>query len=98
MEDEVSSVEEAEEFYNLFPNVTRFGVRKDDVEWDKNRNIISHKWVSSKEGYWQRVCLENENWKREPKAITRVGCEPTFHIGFDKQMNKVDCEGVYDRS
>ena len=85
---EFSLIEEAEEFYNLFPNVTRFGVRKDDVEWDKNRNIISRKWVSSKEGYWQRVCLENENWKQEPKAITRVVCEPTFQIGFNKQMNK----------
>ena len=29
---EFSSIEEVEEFYNLFPNVTRFGVRKDDVE------------------------------------------------------------------
>ena len=29
---EFSSIEEVEEFYNLFPNVTRFDVRKDDVE------------------------------------------------------------------
>ena len=40
---EFSSIEEVEEFYNLFPNVTRFDVRKDDVEWDKNQNIISRK-------------------------------------------------------
>ena len=34
------------------------------------------------------MCLENENKKREPKTVTRVGCEATFQIGFNKQMNK----------
>ena len=43
MEDEVSSVEEAEEFYNLFAKVTGFNVRKDDVKRDKNQNIVSRK-------------------------------------------------------
>ncbi|RVW28179.1 Protein FAR1-related sequence 5 [Vitis vinifera] len=85
---EFSSVEEAEEFYNLFAKVTGFSVRKDDVKRDKNQNIVSRKWVCSKEGYRHRVCLENENRKREPKAVTRVGCEATFRIGFNKQMNK----------
>ncbi|RVX07698.1 Protein FAR1-related sequence 5 [Vitis vinifera] len=85
---EFSSIEEAEEFYNLFTKVTGFSVRKDDVKRDKNQNIVSRKWVCSKEGYRHRVCLENENRKREPKAVTRVGCEATFRIGFNKQMNK----------
>ncbi|KAL6325669.1 hypothetical protein AAG906_023514 [Vitis piasezkii] len=85
---EFSSIEEAEEFYNLFAKVTGFSVRKDDVKRDKNQNIVSRKWVCSKEGYRHRVCLENENRKREPKAVTRVGCEATFRIGFNKQMNK----------
>ncbi|WJZ84125.1 hypothetical protein VitviT2T_003746 [Vitis vinifera] len=85
---EFSLVEEAEEFYNLFAKVTGFSVRKDDVKRDKNQNIVSHKWVCSKEGYRHRVCLENENRKREPKAVNRVGCEATFRIGFNKQINK----------
>ncbi|RVW73011.1 Protein FAR1-related sequence 5 [Vitis vinifera] len=85
---EFSSVEEAEEFYNLFAKVTGFSVRNDDVKRYKNQNIVSRKWVCSKEGYRHRVCLENENRKREPKAVTRVGCEATFRIGFNKQMNK----------
>ncbi|RVW86593.1 Protein FAR1-related sequence 5 [Vitis vinifera] len=38
---EFSSVEEAEEFYNLFAKVTGFSVRKDDVKRDKNQNIVS---------------------------------------------------------
>ncbi|RVX10646.1 Protein FAR1-related sequence 5 [Vitis vinifera] len=58
---EFSSVDEAEEFYNLFAKVTGFSVRKDDVKRDKNQNIVS---------------------------LTRVGCEATFRIGFNKQMNK----------
>ena len=85
---EFSSIEETKEFYNLFAKVTGFSVRKDDMKRDKNQNIVSRKRVSSKEGYRQKVCLENENWKREPKAVTRVGCEATFRIGFNKQMNK----------
>ncbi|WJZ99619.1 hypothetical protein VitviT2T_018045 [Vitis vinifera] len=85
---EFSSVEEAEEFYNLFAKVTGFSVRKDDVKRDKNQNIVSRKWVCSKEGYRHKMCLENENRKREPKAVTLVGCEATFRIGFNKQMNK----------
>ena len=88
MEDGVCSIERVKEFYNLFAKVTGFSVRNDDVKRDKNQNLVSCKWVCSKEGYRKRVRLENENRKREPKAITRVGCEATFRIGFNKQMNK----------
>ena len=48
---EFSSIEDIEEFYNLFAKVTEFSVRKDDVKRDKNQNIVSSKWVCSKEGY-----------------------------------------------
>ena len=58
------------------------------MKWDQNQNIVSRKWVCSKEGYQQRVCLENENRKREPKVVTRVGCEAIFRIGFNKQIDK----------
>ena len=59
------------------------------IMWNEiNQNIISCKWVCSKEGYRQWVCLENENPKWELKAITRVCCEATFHIVFNKQLNK----------
>ena len=57
---EFSSVEETEEFYNLFAKVIGFSVRNDEVKWDQNQNIVSRKWVCSKEGYQQRVCLKNE--------------------------------------
>ena len=58
-----SLVNETEEFYNLFAKVVGFSVRKDDVKRDKNQNIVSRKWVCSKEGYRHKVCLENENKK-----------------------------------
>ena len=58
---EFSLVKEAKEFYNLFAKVTGFSVRKDDVKRDKNQNIVSRKWVCSKEGYQQRGCLKNEH-------------------------------------
>ena len=40
-----SLVDEAEEFYKLFAKVVGFSVRKDDVKRDKNKNIVSRKWV-----------------------------------------------------
>ena len=61
---EFNSIEDTEEFYNLFVKVTGLSVRKDDVKQDKNQNIVSYKWVCSKERYRHRVCLENENRKR----------------------------------
>ena len=48
---EFSSIDDIEEFYNLFAKVIEFSVRKDDVKRDKNQNIVSSKWVCSKEGY-----------------------------------------------
>ena len=48
---EFSSIEEVEEFYNLFAKVIGFSVRKNDVKQDKNQNIVSRKWVCSKEVY-----------------------------------------------
>ena len=58
------------------------------MKWDKSQNIVYREWVCSKEAYRQKVCLENENRKREPKVVTRVGCEAIFQIGFNKQMDK----------
>ena len=48
---EFNSIKEVEEFYNLFAKVIGFSVRKNDVKQDKNQNIVSRKWVCSKEVY-----------------------------------------------
>ena len=38
-----------ETFYNLLAKVIRFSIQKDDLKQDKNGDIISRKWVCSRE-------------------------------------------------
>ena len=42
-------IDKVEKFYNLYAQVTLFSVRNEDLKQDKNQNIVSCKWVCSKE-------------------------------------------------
>ena len=68
--------------------MTRFSVQKDDLKHENNGNIIYRKWVYSKEGYQLEKCFRNENQQREPRSLTRVGCEAVFCIGFSQNLEK----------
>ncbi|XP_034695633.1 uncharacterized protein LOC117921781 [Vitis riparia] len=43
-------IDKAETFYNMLAKVAEFSIRKDDLKRDKNGDIISRKWVCSREG------------------------------------------------
>ncbi|XP_010648117.1 protein FAR1-RELATED SEQUENCE 12-like [Vitis vinifera] len=43
-------IDEAKTFYNMLAKVAGFSIRKDDLKRDKNGDIISRKWVCSREG------------------------------------------------
>ena len=38
---EFNYINETKTFYNMYANVTRFSIRKDDLKWDKNGLIVS---------------------------------------------------------
>ena len=42
-------IDEAKTFYNMLAKVAGFSIRKDDLKRDKNEDIISRKWVCSRE-------------------------------------------------
>lgn len=33
-------------------------------------------------------CFQNENRQCDPRSLTRVGCQATFRIGFNKKLKK----------
>ncbi|XP_034707042.1 protein FAR1-RELATED SEQUENCE 5-like [Vitis riparia] len=81
-------IDEAETFYNMLAKLTGFSIRKDDLKRDKNGDIISRKWVCSKEGHRATKFFENDNRQREPRLLTRVGCEAAFRIGLNRKYGK----------
>ena len=96
---EFNCIDEANKFYNRHAKVTRFSVQKDDLKHEYNGNIIYRKWVYSKEGYQLEKCFRNENQQREPRSLTRVGCEAAFCIGFSQNLEKwivKEFSGEYD--
>ncbi|XP_034694589.1 protein FAR1-RELATED SEQUENCE 5-like [Vitis riparia] len=81
-------IDEAETFYNMLAKLTGFSIRKDDLKRDKNGDIISRKWVCSKEGHRATKFIENDNRQREPRSLTRVGCEAAFRVGLNRKDGK----------
>ena len=75
-------------FYNTYAKEIKFSIRKEDLKLDKNEDIISRKYVCSKEGHQLSKCLQKENHQRELRTLTRVGWEVAFHIGFSRKLEK----------
>ena len=82
------SHEDGEIFYNAYAKVKGFSVRKDNIYRDKSGIVKSRNWVCAREGQRQTKYLEREDRKREPPALTRIGCEAEFRIKLDRASNK----------
>eukprot|EP00261_Vitis_vinifera_P026023 XP_010659131.1 PREDICTED: protein FAR1-RELATED SEQUENCE 5-like [Vitis vinifera] len=72
----------------MLARVAGFSIRKDDLKRDKNGDIISRKWVCSKEGQRATKFIENDKRQREPRSLTRVGCEAAFRVGLNRKDGK----------
>ncbi|RVX07463.1 Protein FAR1-related sequence 5 [Vitis vinifera] len=81
-------IDEAETFYNMLAKVVEFSFRKDDLKRDKNGDIISRKWVCSREGQRATKFIENDKRQREPRSLTRFGCEAAFRVGLNRKDGK----------
>ncbi|RVW32320.1 Protein FAR1-related sequence 5 [Vitis vinifera] len=81
-------IDEAETFYNMLAKVAGFSIRKDDLKRDKNGDIISRKWVCSREGQRATKFIENDKRQREPRSLSRVGCEAAFRVGLNRKDGK----------
>ena len=72
----------------MFAKVTEFSIWQNELKWDKNWDIISWKWVCSKEGHRLAKCFQNENRQCDPRSLTWVGCWVAFRIGFSRKLEK----------
>ncbi|RVX19264.1 Protein FAR1-related sequence 5 [Vitis vinifera] len=72
----------------MLARVAGFGIRKDDLKRDKNGDIISRKWVCSREGQRATKFIENDKRQREPRSLTRVGCQAAFRVGLNRKDGK----------
>ncbi|KAL6331659.1 hypothetical protein AAG906_014309 [Vitis piasezkii] len=72
----------------MLARVAGFSIRKDDLKRDKNGDIISRKWVCSREGQRATKFIENDKRQREPRSLTRVGCEAAFRVGLNRKDGK----------
>ncbi|RVW90233.1 hypothetical protein CK203_036783 [Vitis vinifera] len=68
--------------------VAGFSIRKDDLKRDKNGDIISRKWVCSREGQRVTKFIENDKRQHVPRSLTRVGCEAAFRVGLNRKDGK----------
>ena len=75
--------EAAGEFYNNYTKYLGFSVRKDDLKCNKNKIPVSRRWVCSREGYRSPKHLDHSDRIREPRGLTRVGCNASFRVKFD---------------
>ncbi|KAF4404758.1 hypothetical protein G4B88_006144 [Cannabis sativa] len=84
--------EDAEFFIHQYSNMIGFSLRKGKVKRQFGGAIKYRQWVCSKEGHRELKWIKNLNRKREPRAITRVGCKFLFRVSLRKQDGKWYCK------
>lgn len=75
-------------FYNWYANLNGFGARKSNVLKNKDGEIVQQTFVCFREGYRQDRGLTCDMRKREPKVLTRCGCEAKFRVHVEKESNR----------
>ncbi|XP_040384495.1 protein FAR1-RELATED SEQUENCE 5-like [Oryza brachyantha] len=79
------SEEEGYVFYNNYAREKGFSIRKDYVRRDPITNGIFHRqYTCSREGCRKDMYMGMKNRTRQPRALTRCGCEAQFVIKLDK--------------
>ncbi|XP_066163756.1 protein FAR1-RELATED SEQUENCE 5-like [Oryza sativa Japonica Group] len=73
-------------FYNRYAKEKGFSVRKNYIRRDPITVAVTHRqYQCSREGHRKEVYMEAANRSREPKALTRCGCNALFEIKLDKK-------------
>ncbi|KAK9225449.1 hypothetical protein WN943_010491 [Citrus x changshan-huyou] len=75
---EFESEEQAETCYQQYARKAGFGVRRDNIRRNVNGNITGRTWVCSREGFRAAKYLQKRSRQREPRPLTRSGCQAQF--------------------
>jgi hypothetical protein len=75
------SVEEGYEHYNRYAKAKGFSVRLDNKEYfPRTKELKRRCFVCSNDGYRLQKYFEATDQKREPRVLTRCGCNAMFEI------------------
>ncbi|XP_012856125.1 PREDICTED: protein FAR1-RELATED SEQUENCE 5-like [Erythranthe guttata] len=77
------SIDDAENFYSSYANLAGFGIRKQSVKRNSANLVKYREWVCTREGFRRRPKDDN-NRKREAKALTRCGCKAGLRVAHDR--------------
>jgi hypothetical protein len=81
------TVTEWEEWYKHYSFLMGFGLRREEVRTDTNGEVITRKWVCSKEGFKRITSNEEDGSQRQERSITRCGCKALLRVKLDKTSN-----------
>ncbi|KAK7287266.1 hypothetical protein RIF29_00452 [Crotalaria pallida] len=74
------------DFYNTYGLVSGFSIRKSKIGKNVAGDVIRQNFVCSSQGYRQVGMIENR--RREPKSITRYGCEAGMRIRLNQDNGR----------
>ncbi|XP_012854487.1 PREDICTED: protein FAR1-RELATED SEQUENCE 5-like [Erythranthe guttata] len=77
------SIDDAEFFYSSYANLAGSRIRKQSVKRSFADLIKYREWVCTREGFRRRPKDDN-NRKREAKALTRCGCKAGLRVAHDR--------------
>ncbi|XP_028099199.1 protein FAR1-RELATED SEQUENCE 5-like [Camellia sinensis] len=84
-----NSEDDAYTFYNAYAKVIGFSVRRSRKRIiGDNKFVESRKWVCSREGVREKKYLQRVERVRTPRAETRLFCNATFRVRYDKTARK----------
>ncbi|XP_028108168.1 protein FAR1-RELATED SEQUENCE 5-like [Camellia sinensis] len=84
-----NSEDDAYTFYNAYAKVIGFSVQRSRKRiTGDNKFVESRKWVCSREGVREKKYLQRVERVRTPRAETRLFCNATFRVRYDKTARK----------
>ena len=70
------------EFYNTYAKVRGFSARKSKTRKNSKGKVVKKIFVCFREGYRPEKYFSRQNRRREPRAVTRCGCNACFEVRF----------------
>jgi hypothetical protein len=83
---EFRSEDEGYKFYNDYAWSKGFSIRKDNVRYNGDGKVVWRRLCCSYEGYRLLKYFERTDQIREPRALTRCGCEAKLEIQLNEEM------------
>nr|KYP59904.1 Protein FAR1-RELATED SEQUENCE 5 [Cajanus cajan] len=85
---EFCSEHDAYKFYFGYAKYHGFGVRKDEVGYDKNHNIVMRQFLCNKAGLRDKKHFIRDDRKKKHRPLTRTNCKAKLRVHLDEKIGK----------